>query len=182
MFPIDLKSLSKSPLFMALLLVLPVDGERDVFNRVRKLRLHSYYAAYFFAVFCFLQMVVRAADSEQRTLNGTGILAWGIFGLAWIVYAHYQNASMSRLDRENKYLPRDIYEIFWPLLGTAAIGIVAPLLVVGAVLIGLFNHQFDIGLVFGTILLCIPILCVHLFLAEKVRVVYRSSLEAIGGK
>ncbi|MEQ1672420.1 MAG: hypothetical protein ABL893_16325 [Hyphomicrobium sp.] len=173
-------------MYVALLLILPVEGERDAFSRVCRLRRHSYLGSWFsgwiFVTLFAVMLTFRLFNQQQQSSSIYPLFLWAILGVASLAYSNYQKASMQRLKSDNKYLVKDIYEIFWPFIGVLAVAVVASLLIILGMLIMLLFVQKGLGLALGTILFCIPVLSIHLYLAEKIWMVYRSCLEVIGVK
>jgi hypothetical protein len=167
---LDLKSLSKSPLFVAALLILPVDGERDVFVRVCRLRRFSMIVAFILAVLAVF------------VLPGAGKFVSVVLAAAFSFYSIYQLTSLRRLARDNAYIARDIYEIFWPLLALAAIIIIGAAVLVAWGLFSVFASGVQAYAAPVSMLLGILLLVGHLYLVEKVWAVYRSSLNALGSQ
>jgi hypothetical protein len=75
---LDLKSLSKPPILVALHLILPMEGERDVFDRVCRLRRFNMIVAFIFAVLAVFD------------LPSAGKFVSGMLAAAFSFYSIYQ--------------------------------------------------------------------------------------------
>ena len=179
MLDLNDRSLRNSPFYFAVMLIQTVENERDVFDRVVKLRGYNAFGGVLFAFFVLLQ----ATHIELPVQSLRPIIVNGTLVGLLLSYSLYQMLLRKRVIREDRYMARDIYELFGPpLVGAAIMGFAVPAIIIVSTLAAFAGSGKWPNLLIGTLalmLLGIPISCIHFYFGQKIYRVYRDALTLL---